>query len=210
MRNRLELRYAVEGDLRFISHHDSLRLFERALTRAGIPVRYSQGFNPRPRMRIALPRPVGVASVDELLLLELASQVPPSEVLSRLSSQVPQGVTLLSAERLADADRRLPSEVRYVLELEPVMASGVAERVARFMFEDCIEVERTEPKTRSSKKVDIRQYVLAMGVEDDRLTWTQAITEAGTARVGEILDAVGLPSQRYLHRLLRAGVSYRP
>lgn len=210
MRNRLALRYAVEGDIRFISHNDSLRLFERAVARAGIPVRYSQGFNPRPRVRIALPRPVGVASFDELLVVELTSRVAPSDVLSGLSTQVPAGITLLSAESVADADRRLPCEARYALGLEPTMSEPVAKRTAQFMSRDCVEVDRLVVKRRSRKSVNIRRYVVTMSVKENRLRWTQSITTTGTARVDEVLEVLRLPSRRYLHRLRREKVSYHP
>ncbi|GAF87148.1 unnamed protein product, partial [marine sediment metagenome] len=61
-RERWVFGYDVDGDLRFISHHDMLRLFARSLARAALPVRFSEGFNPHPRLSIPLPRPVGVAS----------------------------------------------------------------------------------------------------------------------------------------------------
>ena len=80
MRHRLAIRYAIKGDLRFLSHQDTLRLFQRAFNRAGIPIRFSEGFNPRPRISIAMPRPVGVESCDELLVIELASWADPDAV----------------------------------------------------------------------------------------------------------------------------------
>ncbi len=207
MRSRLALRYAIEGDLRFISHQDSLRLFERALARAGIPVRYSQGFNPRPRIRIALPRPVGVTSFDELLLVELASQMEPTDLQAALSLQVPPGMTIVSAEVLADGDRRLPCEACYAVDIEPAEAERVAKDVAEFLLRDCVEIRRIVYKTRLEKTVNIRRYVLAAGVDDDCLRWRQSITPTGTARVGEVLDTLALPSRDYLHRLRREQVS---
>ena len=127
---RLAIRYAVEGDLRFISHHDTLRLFERALARAGIPVRYSEGFNPRPRFSVVVPRPVGVASRDELMVLEVTADLAADEALRRLQSQMPEGLTLLSAETLAPGARRVPCEVWYRLEIEAATSTGPGWRMA--------------------------------------------------------------------------------
>lgn len=208
MRYRLAILYAVEGDLRFISHHDSMRLFRRALARAGLPVRYSEGFNPHPRLTIALPRPVGVASSAELLVVGLTSEVAPSDAMARLAPQLPVGITLMSAEVLADGDRRLPCEARYTLIVEPELAPTVSVAIEKFLASDTVLVERTIKKTAYKKTVDIRQYVLAIEINDDRLTWTQSITLTGTARLNELLDALGLPSRDHLHRLHRQVVRY--
>lgn len=210
MRVRLALRYAVDGDLRFISHHDSLRLFERALVRAGLPVRYSEGFNPRPRLSIVLPRPVGVASQDELVVVQLTAEVDPNEVMSRLSRQVPAGLTLLNAELMAADDERIPREVQYELELKHAPTAAVTERAAEALSKDRLEVVRTSPKADSAKTVDIRQYLVSMAVADGRLRWVQTITPTGTARPQEVLESLGLPSREHLHRLRRVRVEYLP
>ena len=210
MRNRLAITYAVQGDLRFISHQDTLRLFIRALARARVPVRHSEGFNPRPRISIALPRPLGVASMCEMLVLELTADEEPAEVLSRLAGTMPNGIALLKAERLADQDRRLPVEVQYALKLDSHVCRDVAAAATEFMAKQSMVVERVTPARPAPKKVDIRQFVLSIGVEDGVLLWSQAMTPEGTARVGEVLDCLGLPSGDLLHRVLRKAISYRP
>ena len=71
----------MDGDIRFVSHRDTLRLFARAATRAEVPLRYSGGFNPHPRVTIPVPRPVGVASDVERLVLELTEPLEPDGAL---------------------------------------------------------------------------------------------------------------------------------
>jgi radical SAM-linked protein len=210
LRERLAIRYAVDGDLRFISHQDSLRLFRRALARAGIPVRHSEGCNPRPRLRIALPRPVGVASLDELLIVEMDSVENPSDVLTRLSAQVPQGMRLVSAERPADRDRCLPCEVQCELAIDPAQRDAIADAVSRFLSRDTVVVQRTTPGDAAVRSVDIRRYVRDMTVCGDFVTWTQAVSQSGTARMAEILDAIDLSAGDHLHRVVRRRVSYEP
>lgn len=209
MRNRLAIKYAVQGDLRFISHQDTLRLFIRALARARVPVRHSEGFNPRPRVSITLPRPLGVASICEMLVLELASEEDPVEVLTRLAAKMPEGIELLEAERLAEQDRRLPIEVQYAIRLEPQLCRGAAAAASEFMAKQSVVVDRVNPARAGPKKVDIRLFVLSIGVDDGELLWTQAMTPEGTARVGEVLDSLGLPSGDLLHRVVRKAISYR-
>ncbi|MBN2559957.1 MAG: DUF2344 domain-containing protein [Phycisphaerae bacterium] len=213
MGNRLALRYTIQGDLRFMSHHDSLRLLERALARGGVPIRYSQGFNPRPRMRIALPRSVGIASLDELLVVELtseASEAACSDVQSWLLPVMPPGIEIVSVEVLCKGDRRLPCEAGYALEIEPTMAEAVGRRAATFLSKDRVEIDRHVPKTRSRRTIDIRQYILTMQVNGDCLRWTQSITSTGTARPDEVLSALGLSPGDHLHHLCRERVWYSP
>ena len=88
----MAIRFVIEGDLRFISHHDTMRLFERALSRAQLPVRFSKGFNPGPRLSLPLPRSVGIASGVELLAVELDDAIEPAVVLGTLSEQMPAGL----------------------------------------------------------------------------------------------------------------------
>ena len=80
VRHRWVFAFQVDGDLRFVSHQDMLRLFRRALARAEVPVRLTQGFNPHPRMSLPLPRPVGMASEAEVLMIETERDVDPDDM----------------------------------------------------------------------------------------------------------------------------------
>ncbi len=73
----LAVRFKVEGSLRFLSHAETLRLLQRACVRAGLALRYSEGFNPHPKFSLPLPRPVGVESEDELLCLWVEREALP-------------------------------------------------------------------------------------------------------------------------------------
>ncbi|HUN82331.1 MAG TPA: TIGR03936 family radical SAM-associated protein [Phycisphaerae bacterium] len=209
MRYRLAIRFAIEGDLRFISHHDSLRLFERALARAETPVRFSEGFNPRPRMRLALPRPVGVASLDELLVVELSQDSEAQAIFESLRRQMPEGLALLGVERLSDHDERRPNEATYELPIDPQMVEPLTRRAADLLAMDHLWVTRKTPRSIRAKSVDIRAFLTRMLVADDRLTWTQTVSQDGTVRIGELLEALGLTSEEHLHRVTRRSVAYQ-
>ena len=183
-------------------------MFSRALARAGLPVRFSQGFNPRPGVKFSLPRPVGVAAAEELLIVELTSEENPPEVLKRLSAQVPRGIRLLSIERLADRERRIPCEAEYALELEPASCDRVSQSVSEFLAKENVIVERMLPN-RPPRRVTIRVFVQSMEVADGFLRWTQAVTQEGSARVDEILEHLGLPARPYLSRVVRCNIAYR-
>jgi radical SAM-linked protein len=87
---RLRVRYAKRGRLRFTSHRDFSRAFERAIVRARVPVAYSSGFNPHPRISYANASPTGAASEAEYLEIGLADRTDPGEVLRALDEALPR------------------------------------------------------------------------------------------------------------------------
>jgi hypothetical protein len=84
----LAVRFRIGGALRFLSHAETSRVFQRACARAGIPVKYSAGFNPHPKLSLPLPRSVGVESDDELLVVRLSDE--PRDVDGAYEAQVRQ------------------------------------------------------------------------------------------------------------------------
>jgi radical SAM-linked protein len=92
---RLRIRYAKRGRLRFTSHRDFSRAFERALFRAGVPMAYSSGFNPHPRISYAGASPTGAASEAEYLEIGLSEEVDPEVVRRALDDSLPEGLDLL-------------------------------------------------------------------------------------------------------------------
>ena len=92
---RLRIRYAKRGRLRFTSHRDFSRAFERALVRARIPMAYSSGFNPHPRISYAGASPTGAASEAEYLEIGLAEQVEPGSPRRQLDEALPDGLDVL-------------------------------------------------------------------------------------------------------------------
>ncbi|MCK4342628.1 MAG: TIGR03936 family radical SAM-associated protein, partial [Phycisphaerae bacterium] len=94
-RFRVAMEYALGGDLRFLSHHDELRLLARAVVRARWPVAYSRGFNPLPRLVVPLPRSLGTAAECQLALVDLGVPRRPEDLFASLSSALPAGCRLL-------------------------------------------------------------------------------------------------------------------
>ena len=92
---RLRVRYAKRGRLRFTSHRDFSRAFERAVFRARVPMAYSSGFNPHPRISYAGAAPTGSASEAEYLEIALAEPVAPAEIRARLEEALPDGLDVL-------------------------------------------------------------------------------------------------------------------
>lgn len=94
---RILVRFAKEGPASYMGHLDLLRNFQRAARRAGIPLAYSQGFNPHPRMTFASPLPVGAAGLRELAGFDLVTRVDAEEVMERLNATLPAGISVQEA-----------------------------------------------------------------------------------------------------------------
>lgn len=94
---RIVIEFTKEGSARFIGHMDLMRTFQRASRRAGVPVAYSQGFNPRPRLSFASPLPLGVTGRCELAAFDLSRSVPAARVAGLLNASLPEGIRVVGA-----------------------------------------------------------------------------------------------------------------
>ncbi|MER7546557.1 TIGR03936 family radical SAM-associated protein [Actinomadura sp.] len=166
---RLRVRYAKRGRLRFTSHRDISRAVERAVRRAGIPVAFSGGFTPHPKISYAGAAATGVASEAEYLELGLTETRDPARVRADLDAALPPGLDIVdvvpvragrddaAAKPSAFADRLEASEWR--IRLDGVSDDDAAAAVAAFMAAEHIEVERLTKKGR--RRFDVRAAVSA-------------------------------------------------
>lgn len=184
-----------------------MRLFERALARAGWPVKFTEGFNPRPRLSLPLPRSVGTASEDELLIVELAEPIDPEEALYKLARHVPGGIRLLGAK--APATDVSPQAVRVWYEVPGAgSAPQLDQAIEAFLGRDAFLVTRSGPQGRAAKEIDIRPFVEALARNEERLEMVLRVTPQGAARPVEVLDSLGLPGRELAHRLRRTRVEW--
>lgn len=207
-RERWVIQYAIDGDLRYISHHDMLRLFQRALARAGLPVRYSEGFNPHPRISVPLPRPVGIASDCEYIIVEFA-QMMEDDWRHQLAAQMPGGLRLGSVRRLAKGERLVPDVVRYGLRASGFDPATLRARCAEIMAADGCPVQRTLDKG-AMRTVDIRPYVLALEPVADGLEFSLRVTGGGTARPSELAQLLGFDPVGINRNIRRRQVVWAP
>src|SRR2546425_458428 len=109
MRVKVRIRFRKAGDLRFVSHHDLMRVFERMMRRAGVPFRSNEGFHPKPKMAFASALGLGIAGLQEIVEIELSEPMPPEEVQRRMASEAPAGLDVLSVEPM---DAQTTAQVR--------------------------------------------------------------------------------------------------
>ncbi|OLF08806.1 radical SAM protein [Actinophytocola xinjiangensis] len=142
---RLRLRYAKRGRLRFTSHRDIARAFERALRRAHVPMAYSQGFNPHPKISWIGAAPTGVASEAEYVEIQLVTPVEPAELVAVLDRAMPTGLDLLEAVVAAPGGGALADRVeagRWRIELPGVSPGDLSAAVTALLAAPVVEVER--------------------------------------------------------------------
>jgi len=224
---RWEVRFALQGDLRFCSHHDLMRVLERTALRAKLPLRYSKGFNPRPAMSLPDPHPVAVAGLDERLMLSVEPLEPlrPEELLERLAQQAPQGIefrsaTLRTSKKVPPAltiDYRmeLPSAVdprkmdRRIAALEETPHWSVPRRAPRSVRKRGGRGRRSIAEA-PARQIDIRPSVRDLKRTESNLTFTICPAPDGWAKPAEILDLLGLELPRSVASLVRTKIQTKP
>ncbi|TQM80567.1 radical SAM-linked protein [Saccharothrix saharensis] len=160
---KLRLRYAKRGRLRFTSHRDIARTFERALRRAGVPMAYSQGFSPHPKVSWVGAAPTGVASEAEYVEVSVVDRVDPDALRTALDAVLPPGLDVL--EVVQSAGGTLPERIEasaWRVELPGVSPEELTEAVTALMASESVQVERL---TKDGKKiVDVRPAIVSAEV----------------------------------------------
>jgi radical SAM-linked protein len=209
-RLRASVDYALSGDLRFLSHHDELRMLTRALIRARWPIAYSQGFNPSPRITIPLPRGLGIAADAQLAVITLAAGTSPSgdELAAALSATLPAGCTV--ARVVVPAPRATPRAVGmyYDVQLTPADAAALAPRLPAALAEETWVVQREDGPGRPTRAIDIRPYVTGLDLAAGRLRMDLRIDHQRSARPVEVLTTLGLAAATYAHHVRRGAVQW--
>jgi radical SAM-linked protein len=137
---RLRIRFRRGEAVKYISHLDIMRLWQRALVRAGMPLAYSEGFNPHPRISLAAPLALGVTSEAELMDIILTRPVSPHFFTAAVGQQLPPDVEILQANVIAPVLPSLQSQVRfaeYQVKLETEMGREEAQAaIARLLEQE--------------------------------------------------------------------------
>jgi len=196
---RLRIRFAKGEPLKYISHLDLARTWERVFRRAGLPVAYSQGFNPRPRFQIAAALPVGVTGQAELLDLWLTEPLSPAEILARLRPQLPPGLTIHGVEAVDAQSPSLQSQMR-AAEYRAVVHSDEPPEAIRSRVEKLLAAP-TLPRRRQHKgkiqTYDLRPLIRTIAVEPGPegtvyLTMRLQASPQGAGRPDQVLELLGL------------------
>ena len=161
---RVRLRYTKRGRLRFTSHRDIARAFERALRRARVPMAYSAGFSPHPKISWVGATPTGVASEAEYVEIGLAERVDLEQLRTGLDESLPLGIDVIEAVE-APVGTSLPDRIEaslWTLRLPGVTSDAASLAVDAFVAAQEVPVERLTKK--GMRQMDARGPVVSMQV----------------------------------------------
>ncbi|MGD9343509.1 MAG: TIGR03960 family B12-binding radical SAM protein [Desulfuromonadales bacterium] len=167
---KLRLTLTKTGRTASLSHLEYMTLIHRAVRRAGLPVRYSAGYHPAPRISFGDALPLGVASDAEIVDLDLTAKCQPATVMAQLNREFPEGVRVLKAEswpRKGESPATSVVTATYRVPLPAQRAEDFATRLQDFLLKDSVITTRT--KKNREEKIDVRPWVVDLQCRDDQL-----------------------------------------
>ncbi len=201
---RIRITFAKQGALRYTGHLDLHKLWERTARRAELPLAYSQGFHPQPKMNIAAALPLGFSSRCEVMDMRLKEDIPLDGLCERLQSTLPTGIRVLNVERVEDGEPALQTQVasaEYEVTLkESIDRSELERRIASVMESESL------PRERRGKSYDLHPLIEELNLMEsgsslpdqerapglDKIFMRLAAREGATGRPEEVLDALGI------------------
>lgn len=192
---RIRLSHSKSGALRYTGNLDMQKVWERAFRRARLPLAYSQGFHPQPRINQACPLPLGFTSTAELLDVWLTDEMPLDQVRAAVEMAIPGGLKIQAIDTVelhAPALQTQVDTVDYVITMhQPVDAAILHHRICELMDSAAVMRERR------GKMYNLRPLIVAMRILEPvgdpvKLFLTLTVREGATGRPEEVLLALGL------------------
>jgi radical SAM-linked protein len=220
------IKFKVGGNLRFLSHSETVEVFRRACVRAELQVQYTKGFNPHPRLSLPLPRSVGVESDDELLCLRIKkSSLDIEQLRAALAEQLPVGIELFSATTSKTKPPFQPCVVTYVLDVRPKYVNEELKTTTeQLLASKSLTLDRqTDANGTRFKSVDVRRFIKSVVLTEKETMQGTArdggtaailivvceISPAGSIRIEEILKLLGLDVEKLASPVRRTNVQWQ-
>ncbi len=222
------VKFKIRANLRFLSHAEVLKVFQRACVRTGIKMQYSQGFNPRPKLSLPLPRSVGVETDDDLLCLRIdrgtSAQAHKSisdlctSMKTKLSEQLPENFELVSVEMTKAKSAPQPRAATYVLDVrQEYVNEKLKARIERVLASESLNVQRRihgkdsrlKAEDRRQRTVDVRGFLESIELDERGIVVECKISSAGSIRVEEILKLLELDVENLAAPVRRTNVQWR-
>ncbi len=198
---RIRITFAKQGALRYTGHLDLHKLWERTARRAELPLAYSQGFHPQPKMNIAAALPLGFSSRCEVMDMRLQNDIPLEGLCEKLQNTLPTGIRVVNIERVDDREPALQTQVasaEYEVTLkEPMDRSDLERRVTSVLETESL------PRERRGKSYDLRPLIEELALPHTPsplflILMRLKAQEGATGRPEEVLDALGIPFEETL------------
>jgi radical SAM-linked protein len=201
---RIRLVFSKTDAMRFTSHLDLHRTWERVFRRAGLPLAYSQGFNPRPRLNLASALPLGFTSQNDILDAWFEREIAPAEILCALQNALPPGIGVCQIEIIDPGEPKLQTRL---IAAEYIITFVTAVTDLDNRYQSLLDAADL-PRQRRGKQYDLRPLIVNMRLlEADEMgrqrLWVSLVAKEGaTGRPEEILSSLGIPlSDTRIHRV---------
>ena len=191
---RIRVTYAKHSELRYTGHLDLQRVWERTLRRSGLPIVFSQGFNPLPKLQLASALPLGIESVCEVMDFWLGEKLALVDIAHQLNAALPPGLKINDLQetelRGPALETQLKSAEYRVTYRDPVDLKWIEKKVTEVLAANSL------PRERRGKAYDLRPLIEELRVEPDGSLWMKlAIRPGATGRPEEVLNALDLDWQ---------------
>lgn len=170
----VRLKFTKGNEVKYISHLDLMRVFQRAIRRTGVPIAYSAGFNPHQEISFGAPLSLGVTSNAEYVDLKLSEEMAVQEIKERLNGSLPDGIRILDGIVLGENPKSamsLVTHARYMVRfyLENISPEALEKSVRDFLAQDSIRIMKEQPKKGFElKEVDIRPMIIEMKLNESK------------------------------------------
>jgi radical SAM-linked protein len=195
---RIRITFVKQGPLRYTGHLDLHKLWERAARRAALPLAYSQGFHPQPKMNMAAALPLGFSSRCEVMDMKLEHEISLDDLPTRLNTTLPPGLQVVDVQQVDERAPALQTQVRSA-EYEATLTDSFDRSELERKVHSLIEA-KTLPRERRGKMYDLRPLIEELQLmESDglplkpKIFMRLAAREGATGRPEEVLGALGIP-----------------
>jgi radical SAM-linked protein len=193
IRQRVRIRFRKEGDLRWISHRDLVRTFERLFRRMGLQLSMSEGFHPKARMTFPSALALGVAALDEVMEFELSEHVEAANLAAQFAALAPPGLVVFDVQVLPEnTPKAKVVGMSYEAPVSPERRDEIAQAIEHVASQDQWLVEREDRSASVDLKADLEMLELADGPQGPVVRFRLAATHSATVRPREVLVAIGL------------------
>ena len=189
VRQRVRIRFTKQDDLRWLSHRDLVRAWERLLRRAEVPLGMTEGFHPKPRMNFPSALAVGIAGLNELVEIELSAPWSAEQLRAALAPNLPPGLSVEKVEVMPPEHGKAQAvEVEFQAILPPERQTAAAERV------DWLQSQPSYPIQREGRSapLDLRPLIAGLAIREGVLSMRLRLDRQGSARPREVLAALGV------------------
>lgn len=188
---RIRITFVKQGALRYTGHLDLHKLWERAARRAELPLAYSQGFHPQPKMNMAAALPLGFSSRCEVMDMKLEHDIPLTDLPTRLNGTLPSGLQVVEVEQVDERAPALQTQVASA-EYEVTLTEHTDRSDLERKIESVME-SKAIPRERRGKMYDLRPLLEELKLyPDDKIFMRLAAREGATGRPEEVLDVLAI------------------